>query len=338
MKIHIHKFLLLACLALLPLSGLPAPGDIEVIVVTGRRPGPPLWRVSNGDHTLWILPLVSNVPKDMEWDDTRVAGLIANADEVIDQPNVTFSVPKGVLLNPLNAVRALRLWNRVRENADGAQLADVLPADLYQRYAALKNAYFPQDRVIDSLRPSAAAEEMFKHVLDEEKLTDTRVIERQVERHIRRNRDLVRTEMSLVHTLEGSYGELSERAEILMGSVPREHEAACFDLQLAVLERHLDDIKAIANAWANGSAAELEDYLDADNFANPCAAMMVDSTEGELMVNMQIASRARWLDAAQAALEKNPSTFAMLPLARIIGDASLVTELGARGYVIHDPR
>jgi hypothetical protein len=62
---HTRKFLLLFCLALLPLSWPQAQDDVEIIVVTGRRPGPPLWTISNGDNTLWILPLVSTVPKDM---------------------------------------------------------------------------------------------------------------------------------------------------------------------------------------------------------------------------------------------------------------------------------
>lgn len=31
--------------------------ELTEVVVTGRFPGPPLWKVSKDDHVLWILPL-----------------------------------------------------------------------------------------------------------------------------------------------------------------------------------------------------------------------------------------------------------------------------------------
>jgi hypothetical protein len=333
-----RKLILMLCAVLACAPAVQAQEDLEVIVVTGRRPGPPLWRVTNGDNTLWILPLVSAVPKNMEWDDERVAALIADADAAIDVPNVSYDVPKRVLLNPINWVRAVRMFKRLAANPDGQTLADVLPTGLHERFAALKSEYFPRDDKIDKLRPSFALDEISGYVRDGETLTGTSDIERRVDRHIRRNRDIVRMDMDLVHMLDGNYRELSERVEDIVNGMQGETEIACFDLTLSVFEQHLDDIKAMANAWANGSAAELEDFAQSDSLDNPCNALQANSSEGTLLLDMQRESRARWLDAAQGALETHASTFAMLPLAQIIGTNSLVAELASRGFMVRDPR
>ena len=36
---------------------------IEEVVVSGRRPGPPLWRIKNGENTLWVFAVVDTMPK-----------------------------------------------------------------------------------------------------------------------------------------------------------------------------------------------------------------------------------------------------------------------------------
>src|SRR5690606_5397297 len=59
------------------------PQELEEIVVVGRVPGPPLWKVTNGEHVLWILPLADFYPRRMEWDSMRVEGLIAGSQEYI---------------------------------------------------------------------------------------------------------------------------------------------------------------------------------------------------------------------------------------------------------------
>ena len=47
----------------------PAPATV---VVEGRRPGPGVWKVSKGDHVMWVFGLYSPLPQKMEWDSARV--------------------------------------------------------------------------------------------------------------------------------------------------------------------------------------------------------------------------------------------------------------------------
>ena len=50
------------------LSNVPEAKLIEEVVVTGIRPGPPLWKVKHEDHVLWVFGTVTPIPKRMEWD------------------------------------------------------------------------------------------------------------------------------------------------------------------------------------------------------------------------------------------------------------------------------
>ena len=47
-----------------PASDLPI-RDLDTMVVSGVQPGPGLWKVRKGEHTLWILGTVSPLPRRM---------------------------------------------------------------------------------------------------------------------------------------------------------------------------------------------------------------------------------------------------------------------------------
>lgn len=79
-------------------SGMAAEvGDApEEIIVTGRQPGPPLWKVSSGDRVLWIFPYLDWIPKDMIWEDDRAARVnqmwLDAADSALSKNASTFAV------------------------------------------------------------------------------------------------------------------------------------------------------------------------------------------------------------------------------------------------------
>lgn len=324
---------LLTCLP----SGAPAQTQMEEVVVRGRQPGPPLWRVSNGEHVLWILPLVPTVPREMIWDDDRVASVIRDADAAIGSPDISVGVSKLVLLNPINWIRGARLLKRVSANPGGATLEEVLPAPTYARYAAMKARYFPKDEEIDELRPAFATGRISSAVLDAEQLTGSGIITKRVDKLIRRNRDARYTDITIEEQLEGSFSELRARIEALADSLPQDGEIACFEEQLTRFERHIDDMKMAANAWATGMARDMEDFATTVGLQDPCAQLLLGSSEADLLENLLARSTQSWLDAAADALESNASTFSMLPMVYITGDLSLTDRLAAMGYAVHRP-
>lgn len=117
-------------------NGLERAAEIEEIVITGRLPGPPLWKITNGEHVLWIFPFVNLYPKKMEWESTKVEKLIAETQEFISMPRAMHLAT--VSMNPINLVRLPGLMRKGEHPADGKSLAESLPPEIYQRFENLK--------------------------------------------------------------------------------------------------------------------------------------------------------------------------------------------------------
>ncbi|WP_144898678.1 TraB/GumN family protein [Luteimonas cucumeris] len=64
----------------------PSIVELDTMVVSGAQPGPGMWRVSKGDHVLWILGTQSPLPRRMEWDTTAVERTILQSQELIAPP------------------------------------------------------------------------------------------------------------------------------------------------------------------------------------------------------------------------------------------------------------
>src|SRR5690242_8623754 len=98
----------------------PSPTEpMDEVVVSGEQPGPGLWKVSKGTHTLWILGTLTPLPQKMTWRSREVENVVAKSNEVIGQesvsPNIGFF--RGISLLP-SLLRA-------RYNPNGATLKDV---------------------------------------------------------------------------------------------------------------------------------------------------------------------------------------------------------------------
>ena len=105
---------------------------IEEITVIGRYPGPPLWKVTSGDRTLWIFGELSPVPKGLDWDPRNAERVLDRAGGVIGGPRVS-----AMTLNPIRLFRLFRAARRLARLPEGTTLADQMPAELYARYTAL---------------------------------------------------------------------------------------------------------------------------------------------------------------------------------------------------------
>jgi hypothetical protein len=311
--------------------------DLDVVVVSGRQPGPPMWKVTSGENTLWILPIVPVVPKNIEWDDSRVAELIADSEEAIDPPGVSLSVSKKLIFNPVNWVRGPRLVKRLSRNPGERTLEQVLPAELWQRYAALKQRYFERDKDIDTMRPSFAIGAVSHTILKEERLRGPKEIVKHVEKLIDKRKSVRRTKTEVEEKVEGSYADLSARLEKLVDSLPKDDEIGCFDTQLKLFEHRIGDMKRVANAWATGNARDMESYSTLGEMDDPCTRLLLASSEGGYMERLIAESSQRWMTSAEAALARNHSTFAVLPMIYIKGSRSLVDQLAAKGYTVHAP-
>jgi len=307
------------------------------IMVMGRQPGPPMWRVFNGDNTLWIFPQLSPVPKGMIWESNKVAEVIAQAQEVLEAPDIDVSASRLVMLNPVNIFRGMRLAKRLSRNPDKQNLATVLPADLYARFSAVKAEYFPRDKELEALRPLLAGTRLLRRVQREEDLVSSEEVMKEVNRLIRRNRSAKRTQIELEMKLEGGYKQLAARAEAMADSLSPEQELVCFETQLARAEHDIREMKIRANAWAQGYIDEFRGIpLRGDN-DDPCLQLILGSSEFATIDDMQTRMNNLWLDAAEQALKTNRTTFAVLEINQLVLDNGLLAQLKARGYEVREP-
>ena len=190
------------------------------IVVTGKQPGPPLWRVTNEDNTLYIFVWLSPIPKNIFWESQRVEKVIAEAQEYIPLSASNVSISPLVLLNPFNIINGISLGKRITRNADKATLEKVLPTELYQRFSDLKAEYFPNNKKIESMRPYVVSQQLLGLVQNEADLKNDSDVGKKIRRMVRRNRGITVTEVKYDMKLEGGFKTLSQRIENLMNSLP----------------------------------------------------------------------------------------------------------------------
>src|SRR3546814_18241157 len=69
-----------------PVAPEPATTRMQPLVVSGKQPGPGLWRVSKHDHDLWVLGTLAPLPKRMQWESGKVQRPVAQAQVLMEAP------------------------------------------------------------------------------------------------------------------------------------------------------------------------------------------------------------------------------------------------------------
>ncbi len=241
--------------------------------------------------------------------------MLARAQEVILDGFIVFDAK--TLGEPL---RPLEYFTERRLPAQHT-LKDVLPGDLYHRYAALKSAFAPRDAEMDHLRPWAAAIELRKHVLTSLGLTET-TISRTVQRHAS-----LRAEQVNVVSY-GNYAEFERNSK-------SDRTVSCLEKTVSELETDRDNLKAIANAWSVGDIEALRALLQKQQ-PDDCMPAMFDTEERATEAVTQ--HTGQWLAAVDLALRTRETSFALVPMAKLLEPDGWLTALRARGYVVEEPR
>jgi hypothetical protein len=324
---------LTAFLALLPLLGLAqspaASTDTEIaeIIVYGRQPGPPMWKVSMDSHELWLFGLLTPLPKDMEWESDKVAAVLARSQEYL-----SIKMPeKNIPLNPIKLYRAFRMVTRLAKNPDGALLEDVIPADLHARFVSLESQYPVSN--YKEIRPYFAADALHGNAVRANGLTNDPDVTKRIERLVRRNRNIKETTIQLgPEYLDFEF--LQTAGYQYLSGISSAAELACFDISLQSIEIDLDGMKARANAWALGYVNDIRFYQEYPDYYGTCLEVFTGMGDIQLQI---LRANEEWLNAAEEALANNETTFALLTMDQLIKPNGLLEQLRARGYEIQEP-
>ncbi|NCT68374.1 MAG: TraB/GumN family protein [Rhodanobacteraceae bacterium] len=300
---------------------------METVVVTGVQPGPGLWKVSKGDHVLWVLGTLSPLPKRMEWKSQEVEAVLAGAQEVLTEPEFRVTADVGFF----GQLALLPSLVGVRNNPDGAKLRDVVAPDAYARWSALKERYIGRRDKVEKWRPIFAAAELYDAALDKIGLEKGKRVQKAVLAAAKRSG--ARTTPIRV-TIEIA----DPRAAIKEFKHTALDDQECFRKTLDRIDIEVGSAATRANAWATADLEALRQLPRVEQIEACLAAV----TETDLLRKRGVGDpRARaealWLDAATSALERNAVSFAMLPIESLLARDNVLTQLAARGYALEAP-
>lgn len=329
------RLLLLAlpCAALAQAPPVPPPAvpppvtTLQTVVVSGKVPGPGVWRISRGEHVMWLLGTISPLPKRMEWESEEVEATVAASQELLMPPSASLEAG-GAALGGIFLVPSLL---KARNNPDDRKLVDVLPAEDYARWTRLKQQHLGRDRGIEKRRPIIASAELQQEALDDADLSTENVAAR-VARKIARKHDVTITTPTVKLVIPDAKKAVKEFRRTSLDDLD------CFRRTLDRVEYDIESMKLRANAWALGEIDILLSLPYTDNFRACTEAIFENNFARERgLADLDRRFEAKWLEAADAALARNRQTFALLPLGLMLRENGLLSKLEARGYRVEAP-
>ncbi|HEY3787141.1 MAG TPA: TraB/GumN family protein [Steroidobacteraceae bacterium] len=300
-----------------PASEQPA----EEVVVVGRHEGPRMWRVTSGDHTMWILGTISPLPKKMTWQSDSVATVLQQTQEVLPAwPSI------GVGANPFTALRLYFTWRRIQKSPDHMKLQAQLPPELYARFEALKARYAPRDSRLEELRPMLAGGRLLDEALSASGLTLHNEVQQTVLKLARQQGVSVRQAKLKVQ----------DPVDVLkdLGETPKAGEIACLGAIVSRLETDMAPMQERARAWALGDVDTLRKLPHSQDDRIACLAAVSNS---ERIRDLVLRAEDDWLIEAEESLRRNQATLAVQSMDRLLGEGGTLAALRAKGYTVEGP-
>jgi hypothetical protein len=299
------------------------------ILIVGQRPGPGLWKVSKDDHMLWIFGTYAPLPTRMVWRSQQVETVLAQSQEILGAPGASVGVG---MSQAFNLITALPFVIGARKNPDGALLKDVVPPDVYARWAVLKQKYMAEDFGVEKERPIFAAPALFAKATAQAGLGNDNDVIKAITQ-IARKHNVKYTPTGVTLNLDNPRGALRDFKKSPM------EDLECFTKTIDRLEVDLEAMRARANAWAIGDIEKMRNLSYPDQ-ASACNSAVFNSSVMKSppgAESLEQRMRDTWLAAAEKSLATNKSTFALLPVAQLLDPAGVLAELLAKGYVVEQP-
>ena len=106
--------------------------DVEEIVVTGRRSGVPLWRVTGPTTSIVLVGSIEGVSKTTKWDPEPLLEALVKADRVMFPESHVFTA------SPFSAIGWLAKWKGMSSLPKEQKLADFVEGDMLARLSVLR--------------------------------------------------------------------------------------------------------------------------------------------------------------------------------------------------------
>lgn len=306
---------------------------LGAVLVTGEQAGPGLWKISKGDHVLWIFGAYTPLPQKMTWRSKEVELIVAQSQELVTSVDIDMDI------GFFGGLAMLPSMIGMRKNPNDATLKDVVPPDLYPRWLVLKEKYMGHDTGIEKWRPLFAALELFSKAIEKAGFEDpgmnpTEKAQKAVEKIARKHNLKITTPTIEVKVPKARAWVKEFRKSPL-------DDLDCFTKTIERLESDMEQLRVRANAWAIGNVAGLRAKAR-DEQQDACigvlfAMFQLPGAQERGFQNIPTRIVDAWVVAAETALAKNASTFTVLSIDDIFWKDGYVEKLRAKGYVVEEP-
>jgi uncharacterized protein YbaP (TraB family) len=300
---------------------------LQAVSVTGVQPGPGLWKVSKGDHVMWVLGTLTPLPKRMQWRSAEVEQTLAHSQELLETPKADVKVKAGFFTKLV----LLPSVYSARKNPDGVSLQQILPAEMYARWETLKQVYFGNDRSIEYWRPIVVALKLYQKALDKAGLTNANDISKTV---------VQLADAHGVRRVPMRYQLVIEHPRDVLDTLKQTnlHDVSCFNQTLNLVQNDMPALTERANAWSTGDVQALQRFALGDRHES-CVEAVVNADFAQQLGLHDLPQRIedKWLAAAQDALARNTQTFALLSMDQVLAPDGFLAHLKAKGYTVQAP-
>jgi uncharacterized protein YbaP (TraB family) len=296
--------LLTAASTSLPSRADQAPSQLmDELTVTGERTGPGMWHVQRGASQLWILGSLSPLPKGITWRSTQVEQVLNSTSQVL--------VPKPLEIGIVRILWLLITERKVLMVHGGHRLKDVMPADLYARFAQQRARYTDDRDKWERYRPIIATaflqQEAFHRVGLSARIDLGAAVRKLAKKHD------VRVE-------EVKIAGVGDVLEALKAS-------------LVTIESGLPRLIDRAQAWATGNIERIEKSPEPAEVDACLAALDSGAASGDLIARV----RRAWLEAMEKSLQSGKVTLAVVNMDMLLGRGGMLQELRSKGYEVAAP-
>ena len=215
-------------------------------------------------------------------------------------------------------------------NIDGKILAEVMPAELHQRFAQLSERYAGSSAAFERFRPFQASDMLQDASLKKLLLTSDGGV------------------YDSVHRLANRYGVKFLAFETMRSNAwdkmvsdlektPREADLACTAARMDRLESDLRDAVERANTWARGDLSQLRRDVGVLNGGADMAACRQFFQHMKFVRQTLQTLRKKSYSTYTRALRKNRSTLVLISIGDLFDREGLLTMLRKDGYQIEEP-
>jgi uncharacterized protein YbaP (TraB family) len=269
-----------------------------------------MWKVTNGEHSLWILGTYAPLPERLIWRSQDVEIAVSEAQQVLGNYSASFTMRGG---NPLSM--------------KGKPLRRLLTRRQYSQWQGLKRKYIGEIAEIETALPVTAALVLRSNAFATRGLGNADVITNELNR--------------LANAYQVPVTNDHQVTKVIAG-LPADADAERRGIDFLVstmnnLETDLKTARLRANAWSTGDIDALRSQAIADTTTAQLYASSWPYLSDAELAALTAETDARWLNAAEKALRRNQTTVATLPIFMLLRPDGLLGALRARGFEVIEP-